>query len=626
MKQGSADAHQIRGHLVLVSLLVLAVAAVYGQILGHEFISNWDDNLYVTNVAEIRGFTLQNIRTVFSSYYAGNYAPVQMLSYMLDYQLWGLWPGGFLLTNLVIHTVNGLLIYRLFLRMHGETLLAALGAAVFLLHPVQVETVAWVSQRKNLLAMLFFLLTWEWYRCYREAGNGAQWKFFWASVAAFALSLLAKSAAVILPVVLVMYDHCFPGLERRFRVLDKVPYIVAAGVVAAIAMQSQMPVDNGWNGAGGGRTLGYHGGSLLVTFFTMLPVFCSYLGMLFRPTAQSAYYAPPIHAGPDLKVALCALLIAGVVLLCYRLYRHDRRLGFWPLYFMVGFLPVSQIVPLVTLMNDRYFYFPIIGGAALLGVGVTLLRDRLGLRRGWLMYGAAAGLVLVMALGSYQRAAVWQNSVTLWLDAVAKVPDAETWRKLGEAYIHYGPSRSVEAEDAFSRSLALNPVNVNTLYALGSLYADAGDYDSAFDLITALLKVQGDHVMALAVLGDIHKQRGEYGEAEKAYRRAQKLQPDAMQVLALLGDLALLRGRYPEARSYFSQIEQQWVGDPLVALNLARTEAGAGEVDKALEWLEKAMQRGLPDYRLLQEYEELAPIRKDIRFAVLLKRYGVQSK
>jgi hypothetical protein len=128
-----------RPHLVPVLLLVIATFVVYGRILEHDFLLSWDDFYYVTSNEAIKEISWKNIRTVFSSYYVGNYAPVRMLSYMLDHALWGLRAGGFLLVNLLLHALNGLLVYRLFYRFHANITVAACGAAIFLLHPLQVE-------------------------------------------------------------------------------------------------------------------------------------------------------------------------------------------------------------------------------------------------------------------------------------------------------------------------------------------------------------------------------------------------------------------------------------------------------------------------------------------------------
>src|SRR6185369_14786213 len=137
---------------------------------------------------------------------------------------WGMNPGGFLATNMVLHALNGLLLYRLLYQMHNERLLALVAAAFFLVHPLQVESVAWISCRKNVLSLFFFLLAWEGYRRYREAEPGRGGVAYGASVAAFLLSLMAKSTTLVLPLILLLYDVCFPTGERRLHLKNKLPY------------------------------------------------------------------------------------------------------------------------------------------------------------------------------------------------------------------------------------------------------------------------------------------------------------------------------------------------------------------------------------------------------------------
>ncbi|MBT0652304.1 tetratricopeptide repeat protein [Geomobilimonas luticola] len=610
----------IRFHGGVLLALLVVTACVYGRILGHEFLHNWDDNIYITANPAIQGFSWDHVRTVFSTYYAGNYAPVQMLSYMVDYQLWGLWPGGFLLSNLLIHGVNGMLVYGLLLRWHNDRLLAIVGASVFLLHPVQVESVAWISQRKNLLAMLFFLMAWERYCSYRDGETERRGWAYAASVVAFVLALLAKSAAVILPVVLVVHDRCFGMGVRRARWLDKVPYLAFAGIVAAVALHSQLPNDQVM-GEGGGRATGYHGGSPLATFFTMLPIFCRYLGQLVWPFGLSAEYDPAIHRTPDLTVIGAGLVFAGMVWLAVRLYRNNRQYGFWPIYILIAFLPVSQVVPLVTLMNDRYFYFPLVGAAALAGIGAVQLRQWLGERRkGWL-YPVLLVPLVFLSYCSFQRAAVWRNAVTLWRDAVTKTTHkASTWERLGEACHYANQPLREEAERAYRRALELDPKFDLSWYNLGVLHTEMGEYDKAFASLGSLLKNNPTHVMGLAALGDVHFARKEYLAAERAYKRANSLQPEAMQVVMLLGGVAFAQGKLDEARDYFRRVEAQW-HDPESAFRLATVEARTLRKDEALTWLETALARGFADEGRIALSQELATLRDDPRFAALVWRY-----
>lgn len=593
-------------------MLIVLVALVYGRILGHDFQNSWDDNWYVLFEESAHGFSWEHLRTAFAKAITGTYTPVQQLSYMLDYTLWGLKAGGYLFSNMVIHTANGLLVYRLLMRWYGERLFALVASALFLIHPVQVESVAWISQRRNLLAMFFILLAWEGYCRYREASAVNGRVAYTLSVAAFVLALLAKPVAVIFPVALVLYDLCFPEGGCRLRLKDKIPFFLAAGIIVVVTMQTQGAVD-------GSRT-DFHGGSPLATFFTMLPVFCRYLGMIVWPAGLSAAYAPPIHTSFDVAVAGAFLLMGAVVLAGSWLFRNDRRLGFWVIFFFLGLLPVSQIVPINTLMNDRYLYFPMLGVVALAGAGVVELRERLGAQRRSLMCVLVVLPLLVLSVVSFQRARVWRDSVTLWEDATAKVPVSDrAWQLLGEAYFSAGKKK--EAIQSYERGFTLNPSNTEVLWALGDMYTEAGELDKGYGFLKKLLEINPSYVIGLASLGNNYLQRGEYAEAEKAYKRALDVQPEALQVDVMLGDLAVVQGRLDLARDYYRLVEAAWQTDPGIAYKMACVESLAGRLNEALTWLEKALQRGFQDYGKMEGDKQLSAIRNEARFNDLVQRY-----
>ena len=145
-------------HLLFIIFIVTLTFLVYWNCLSHEFLFNWDDPEYVVNNPAIRGLTFINIEKAFTSFYVGNYSPIQIISYMIDYSIWGLNPKGFILTNIILHACNGVLVYLILFRYFNNPLPALISALLFVSHPVQVESVAWVAQRKNVVAMFFFLL------------------------------------------------------------------------------------------------------------------------------------------------------------------------------------------------------------------------------------------------------------------------------------------------------------------------------------------------------------------------------------------------------------------------------------------------------------------------------------
>lgn len=460
----------IKSRSVEILFFVMAAFAVYGRSLAHEFI-NWDDPQYVVFNQAITGFSWQHVREAFSNYYVGNYAPIHIISYMFDYTLWGLRPGGFLFTNIILHSLNSLLWYRMLLRWYGDRLIAYVAACLFLIHPVQVESVVWVSQRKNLLALLFFLIAWDCYCRYRRAFGWKGRAIYAVSVTSFALALLTKSVVVVFPLVLICYDFCFENGQERFRLKDKLPYffLTAGGVVFAVLSQSQ--------DLNGGR-VGYHGGSAWYTLLTMLPVLCRYVLLVVWPTGLSALYSPLLHTSLDgtviVAVAFLAVIVAGGV----ALYRRNRRSGFWALLWLIGLLPVLQIIPLNTLISDRYLYFPMLGVSALAGVAVAFLVKRVGERSVRAINAMCASVLILLALLAFMRTDVWKDSLTLWTDAVTKVPEsARAWGNLGNAYHLIGAQQ--EAFDAYRQSLKLYPDNEQILYIIAMMYYDAGDYSGA---------------------------------------------------------------------------------------------------------------------------------------------------
>lgn len=598
-------------------LLILLTVGIYARTLGHEFQMSWDDNWYIVYNDSIQGVSWQNLKTIFSSIYQANYAPLQMLSYMLDYSLWGLEPGAFALTNFAFHALNGVLVYRLLHSLHGERLLALVAAALFLVHPLQVESVAWISCRKNVLSLFFFLLSWEAYRRYRTAETGRGVFSYLASLAAFLLSLMAKSTTLVLPVILLLYDLCFPEAGRRLRLKDKIPYAVAALVFALVSMHVQT------HDFQGGIREPYHGGSPLATFYTMLPVFCLYLWRLVWPAGLSAIYDPPVHTSPDGVVIGAALVLAAVAWGGVRLFTRDRRLGFWFLFFWIGLLPFAQIVPIYWLITDRYINVSIIGGAALAGAGTVFLRSRLGAAGKPLLSLAVTIWIAALSVASYQRVGVWRTSLTLWSDAVAKLPNTpRIWEHYAEAL--RGSGQVDASRRAYEHLLASQPTNVSALAGLGDICTEEGYLDEGLVLLNRLLKIKPDHVMGWASLGTNYLKRGNYAEAEKAYLRAQSLQPEAWQVMVLLGNLAQARGDAKMARQFYGQAESRSRGNAEIAYRFACAEAMAGDLDAALTWLEKAVQRGYPKARSLADDERLSPLWDDPRFYYLLQRFFLE--
>jgi hypothetical protein len=499
-------------------LLTLATLLTFAPSLGHEFVTDWDDQLYVTGNYTAWSFSVEHLHQAFTRFFVGNYAPLQIVSYMLDSTLWGLRPAGFIATNLLLHLTNGLLYYLLVWKLTARRSWACAAAAIFLLHPVQVESAVWISQRKNVLAMCLFLLAMLLYLGYQARSGRSRSFWYIGSLAAFLGALLTKSVVVILPLVLVVHDFCFlEQKERRRWLLDKVPYFILATVIGLVAIRSQSPHLDG------GAATAYHGGTPLTTFFTMVPVMVRYLGMLFWPAGLSAYYDVPVKPGIDLEVASAGLLLLALATGAMALARRNRQLFFWVALLLLGILPVAQIIPLVTIMNDRYLYFPMLGGAALVTAFIAGPGAHPALGQRKIFMPLLLLLIVTLALLSNNRARVWQNSFTLWSDAHMKFP-ASTVVNFGMGSIHLQNSEPERALGYFLKAYQQGMREKGLLLNLGRTSLLLGDLAQAQLFIKELLTIYPDYPLGWMLLGDYRTKLGNEAGAAEAFNRAVTLQ------------------------------------------------------------------------------------------------------
>ena len=566
----------------ILLLLMAVVAVVYGVALNNGFLLNWDDPNYVVNNRDAHGFSIEHLRHAFSRFYVGNYAPLQIVSYMLDYQLWGLRPAGYIGHNLLLHGLNGWLLYLAIVRITARKQ-AALGAALlFLVHPLQVESVVWISQRKNLLAMLFFLLALLGYQAYRSRPDAKAG--YWAALAFFGAALLAKSAAVVLPIGLLAYDRLVLGKSWRASGRSVLPFLLVAAGAGCLALVSQSAE------FGGGGRAAYHGGSPLATALTMLPVFADYLRLLLLPVGLSGVYSPAIRQAVDPAVVLSAVALLLALAGAWRLCRRERSLGFWLLLGLAGFLPVSQVVPLVTLMNDRYLYFPLAGLAPFAVLGLEQAAAAWPANRRRLAVWGLLAVLAVFGLLAMARARVWQNALTLWSDAVAK-----------------------------------DSANNGAAYNLANVFLETGQFDRARPYVEQLVRSQPNTARFQEMLGHYRYNTGDQDGAEQAYRRALALNPNLAAAQLCLGNIYLARRDLVAAAAAFAAAEQSGQLTADLAYSKACLLALQGEPEQALAMLETAFRLGFAGCEAVLINPELDGIRNSTEFTRILTTYCRQE-
>jgi len=615
-----------RSHVLPILFLAVITGLIYAQCLSHEFLVNWDDGLYVTENQAVHGLSWGNIYDMFSNYYVGNYAPLQMLSYAIDYMVWGLWPGGYALTNILLHSANGLLLYLLVWRINGTRSAALIAAALFLAHPLQVESVAWISQRKNVLSMFFFLLSLLSYLKYRYDAQQGGRLWLALSVLVFAAAILSKSVAIVLPVVLVLIDISLPGeAHRRVTLRDKLPYMLIAIFCGIMALVSQSAEN-----MGGGR--GVHlAGSYLVEFQTMLPVFARYLALLFWPEGLSAVYSPEIRLYLDYQVILAGILLVLILAVLFLLFRRNRLLFFWYALFLVGFIPVSQIVPLITLMNDRYCYFPMLGFAGGVGTVCASMFEKLGQLQKIAFASVGCVVLLILIVVSNLRAAVWKDAVTLWSATSSRGENEYGYDShfvegaLADAYIRRAKRKAQNgdgrhaAEDYLS-AITIAPDKYEVLNGAGVHFTQNGKLLLGRRYLLRLTEHYPKSYEAWLNLGFNLLMAKEFDQAMEAAHKALILRPGIGKARLLLGHIAMETGKVDEAMKEYLAAEIAGEKSPDLAYNLAclYVRSGQRQEAKALARLKQAVSWGYSDLEHMRSDPDLESLRNLPEFKRLI--------
>ncbi len=419
----------VKSRVFLCSFFLSVVCFfVYHQASQFSLLQTWDDQYYLLLNETIKSFTVEHVKDAFTKYYVANYAPIHILSYMLDYSIWGFDARFYHIENVLIHISSGVIFFFVLRKLGLPDVAAFIAAFIFLLHPVQVESVAWVSQRKNLLAMVFFLCALYGYITFRSSSD-PKIIVYLSSLMFLILSLLSKSVGVIFPVVAILYDFSFQKQCRRMTFLDKIPFFLATAGFAVVTIISQSSV---------GAVRLYPGGTITSAAITMLPVLFSYIKDCFWPFTLSPYSIIEPRTSVDTMLVIYSigtiLLLATALLLLLK----QRKIFFFYSLFFLALVPVMQFVPIVTLKNDRYLYFPMLGFSGFVAVILwTIWRNHLRYRILVVMLATAIGLALPII--TYNLAGNWKNDLTLWSYAIKKDPENRmAWIMLSRAYTQNG--------------------------------------------------------------------------------------------------------------------------------------------------------------------------------------------
>jgi len=533
--------------LILLGLAVVTFA-LYAQVIGHQFITLDDPTYIQENPMVSRGVTLAGLAWAFTTFHAANWHPLTWISHMIDCQLFGMNAGHQLLVNALIHVANTLLVFWFLLRTTHARWPSALVAALFALHPLHVESVAWASERKDTLSTFFGLLSLIAYSRYAEAP--AISRYIWVAVT-LALGLLAKSMLVTWPLVMLLLDYWPLGRVNgqparrslggsgwsvvRGLVVEKIPLFALAAASAVMTLIAQ-------SREGAVRTLGHE--AITLRLSNALVSYAKYLLLTFWPNDLAVYY--PFAGIPAWRIIGAAFLLIGITVFCVSQRRIRPYLMVGWLWFLGTLVPVIGIVQVGgQIMADRYFYIPSIGLLMALVFGLA------DIAKSWrvaplLSAGAAAAVLLILVTLTNAQIQRWHDSFTLFEHTLAVTPpNLRIEHNLGVA-LGLG-DRYDEAAAHFEKALQIDPNFYDGLVVMGVTRAHQGRLPEAMEYFRTAIRSQPDVPKARVQLAHALWQEKRDEVALEEMRRASQLAPKDADIRADFGLALAMVGRIPEA-------------------------------------------------------------------------------
>jgi tetratricopeptide (TPR) repeat protein len=615
-----------RLHLAVVCLLCAATAAIYLQVRHHDFI-DYDDPIYIVeNPSLAGGISLASLSRSFREPYETNWIPLTWISLQVDHALFGLDPAGYHLVNVALHALSAVLLYLVLARMTGSPWPSAFVAAVFAVHPLHVESVAWAAERKDTLSGVFWMLTLAAYGSYTAKPRSRARYLLVAGC--FSLGLLAKPMLVSLPFVLLLLDYWPLGRFRREdsrsgpdaarlrrALLEKLPLLAIAAAVGAVTVAVQR---------GAGAMSDEDMLPLPLRLMNALDSTVIYVFDSVWPHGLAFFYPHPMSASSPWIAGASALALAGATLLCARFAASRPYLLVGWLWYLVTLLPVIGLVQVgMQARADRYLYLPQIGLTIALAWAArdTLAHSRAGR---FVLAVAGTGALAALSLCAWRQVAYWRDTTALYSHAIDVTEDnflahhglaaellaaghpkeaerhfaraveikprwPEAHIGLGDALLEQG--RVEEAIESYRRALLVGPRNAQGYAHLGRALVESGKLARGIYYYRRALELRGDqpepeiHAHLAAALA----KRNNLAQAEEHFELAIAQRPGFGEAHASLGLLLMNEGRYADARRQLERALDLMDETPEIHAGLATTAEHLGDSRAAIQHYRAAL-------------------------------------
>jgi tetratricopeptide (TPR) repeat protein len=506
---------------VILLVILLWTGIVFSNSINNDFIASWDDKIYILENPYIKDFSLQGIKSIFNSFHAANYHPLTTLSWAVEYRLFGINPRVNHITNLAFHLLNTILVFCLIILLTRKVAVSAIVALFFAIHPLHVEAVSFISQRKDVLYTFFYLASLISYVHYVK--DGKKTGLIGLSLVFFLLSLLSKSMAVTLPVILLLLDYYLGRPFSRRNILEKTPFFLLSLVFGIVAILSQRAF---------GAITDLPSFSLFERLFLVTHSFLFYIVKLFAPVNLSAMYCYPTRSAGGtlpLQYYLAPVVILFLALVVLKSHRLRKDLVFGIGFFLVTISPVLQAIPVgAAIVAERYSYVPYVGLFFIISqFSFRILAET---RQNVKALQLIVVIILVAyamscSIATWRRNKVWKNSFTLWSDVIKKNPSV-TVAYYNRGVVRFNTKDYQGAISDYSKAIQLKPDYATAYNNRGEAKTHLQDFDGALNDLDMAIALNPDYSHAYYERGNVKHRLKDYRGAADDFSKTIALKPD----------------------------------------------------------------------------------------------------
>ena len=558
----------------IVFIIVLNVV-IFSPVLKGGFLHCWDDYLYIVNNTDIQKISLSHIHSIFTKFILGNYHPLTVFSFAIEYHFFGLNPQAYHTTNLILHILNCLLVFWFVLLLTRNVYVSSIVGVLFAIHPVRVESVAWISDRKDLLSAFFFLLTLIFYLYYTDR---KQLKFYILSLLLYPLSLLSKASAVSLPFVLLLIEYLNNKKFKKSALIKKIPFFGIAGILGLVAIFARRSYQS----------------QLQESFFSFyqklsIAVHRLIFYYLFRffSVAKLSYLKPYLFENSEeavLFLVIAYVLLLIITFLIFLSAKRTKKVVFGSLFFFVTIFPALPVV-ILGYSADRFLYISSIGIFYMFAEGFIWLyqKNKRALRTLFLV--VFASLIFLLSYTSYSHCKVWRNCLALTNYFINQYPSDPTvylnrglsYKDIGkykeaiedfshaiginpnylDAYIQRGEvylylKQYSNGISDFTKAIEIDPYNPEGFYKRGNAYYDIGDFKKAVEDFTSSIAIDSTHAEVYYNRGNCYARLGNHKNAVTDFSHSLKIDPTNVKAHYNRGVAFIILGKYSNAIKDFN--------------------------------------------------------------------------